>query len=395
MNLIDDTRVPVRLWTDIDTVEQQALQQLRNIANLPWAFHHVAVMPDVHYGKGATVGSVVAMKDAISPAAVGVDIGCGMTAVRTNLTQEVLPDDLSALRSDVEAAIPVGFNSHQDEQGLRALSDAQRVFFNSHMLGFSGLDESVRNDGPSRVVAQLGTLGGGNHFIELCVAHDGHVWLTLHSGSRNVGKRLAEVHIERARRLAHNAELPDPDLAVFLAGTDEMRRYVNDLRWAQTYALLNRVSMLRLYCGVIGRHFPNVQFEPEISCHHNYVSEETHFGENVLVTRKGAISAKLGQMGLIPGSMGARSYVVSGLANPDSFCSASHGAGRRMSRGAAKRKFNVHDLEMQTLGVECRKDEGVLDEIPAAYKDIDQVMENQRDLVKVEHVLHGVMCIKG
>ncbi len=386
IDTIKGDNVDVQLWTAADEVEQGALNQLRNIAALPWVFHHVAAMPDVHYGKGATVGSVIAMKDAVSPAAVGVDIGCGMAAVRTNLTAEDLPDSLKALRRDVEQAIPVGFEAHKEP-----LRRTKRLAL---WDSFDRLDKRVhRRIGKAH--RQVGTLGGGNHFIELCLDTTGGVWLMLHSGSRNIGKELADIHISIAKRLAHNQDLPDRDLAVFLAGTDEMAAYRHDLFWAQSYARENREAMLELFKTVIKRRFPKARFDEAISCHHNYVAEETHFGEEVLVTRKGAIRAGVGDMGIIPGSMGARSFIVRGLGNPDSFESASHGAGRRMSRTAAKKKFTVDDLRAQTEGVECRKDGGVIDEIPAAYKDIQQVMDNQRDLVEIVAELRQVMCIKG
>jgi len=381
--------VPVRLWTDVTEVESAALDQLRNVASLPWVFHHVAVMPDVHYGKGATVGSVIAMKDAVAPAAVGVDIGCGMGAMLTTLRASDLPDNLADLRSRIEAAIPVGFNGHDSPPRavVRLTSDL--------FARFKDLDARVA-DRVGKAQRQCGTLGGGNHFIEVCLDAEQRVWIMLHSGSRNIGKTLAEIHMARARALSHNARLPDRDLAVFLAGTPEMNAYRHDLMWAQEYALLNRKAMFALLCDVFRTVFgPAVVFEAPILCHHNYVAEEQHFGENVYVTRKGAISARAGEMGIIPGSMGTRSYIVRGLGNPDSFNSASHGAGRRMSRGTAKRTFTLDDLAAQTAGVECRKDGGVLDETPGAYKDIDQVMANQRDLVEIVTALKQVLCVKG
>jgi tRNA-splicing ligase RtcB len=387
-------RADIRLWTPLHEVESGALDQLKNIAALPWVFHHVAVMPDVHLGKGATVGSVVAMKDAVCPAAVGVDIGCGMGAIRTSLRAADLPESLGRLRSDIEAAIPVGFNWHDEPPLGRSfpheiVRDGAKLF-----AEFGELHPAVQDDlGKAR--RQIGTLGGGNHFIELCLGEDDRVWLMLHSGSRNIGKTLAEVHIAIARKLAHNRALPDRDLAAFLAGTPEMAAYRNDLLWAQRYAMLNRRVMFALYLDVVRRHFPEVAFEAPILCHHNYVSEETHFGQQVIVTRKGAISARAGEMGIIPGSMGTASYIVRGLGNPDSFSSASHGAGRRMSRGQAKRTFTTRDLRAQTEGIECRKDAGVLDEIPGAYKDIDQVMANQSDLVEVVARLRQVVVVKG
>lgn len=378
--------VPIHMWAWPHETESQALDQLKNIAALPWAFKHIAVMPDVHLGKGATVGSVIAMKDAVSPSAVGVDIGCGMAAVQTNLTAEDLPDDLGALRSAVEAAIPVGFNSHTKIQ----TSTAMLPMWNS----FGSLSEKVQ-DRLGRAQLQMGTLGGGNHFIELCLDELDNVWIMLHSGSRNIGKELAEVHINTAKTLEHNIGLPDRDLAVFLAGTPEMQAYRNDLFWAQNYARENRLAMLNSYRNVLWTFFPNIKYSETISCHHNYVSEETHYGEQVLVTRKGAINADLGQLGIIPGSMGTASYIVRGLGNVESFRSASHGAGRVMSRSKAKKLFSVEDVAEQTRGVECRKDAGVIDEIPSSYKDIDQVMLNQQTLVEPVAKLKQLMCIKG
>jgi tRNA-splicing ligase RtcB len=343
-------------------------------------------MADCHFGKGCTVGSVIAMKDAVSPAAVGVDISCGMAAVRTNLQGVDLPSNLGPLRSKIEEMIPVGFNSHS----MDAKYDA--VLFER----FKDLDPGVQSL-EARARAQVGTLGGGNHFIELCLDEIGDVWMMLHSGSRNIGKSLAEIHIERARKLAHNADLPDPDLAVFLSKTPEMAAYLHDAKWAQEYAFLNRLTMLELFAGALRLFLPKLllQTEQPILCHHNYISEETHFGEDVILTRKGAIDAHRGVMGIIPGSMGAASFIVRGKGSEESFCSASHGAGRRMSRGAAKRQFTVADLEEQTKGIESRKDAGVLDEIPGAYKSIRQVMANQSDLVEVVHELRQVLCVKG
>ena len=378
--------VPIHLWTRIEEVESSALDQLKNIAALPWVFKHVAVMPDVHFGKGATVGSVIAMKDAVAPAAVGVDIGCGMAAVETSLRATDLPDSLALLRHRIEKAIPVGFASHDR---VVKYAEKQRLFKEFHLL-----TERVQ-DRLGNARKQMGTLGGGNHFIELCLDTEQKVWLMLHSGSRNIGKTLAEIHIGRARKLAHNASLPDRDLAVFLAGTPEMAAYRRDLFWAQRYARANREVMLQLYRDVMVSMFSEVRFAEAITCHHNYVAEEVHFGREVLVTRKGAISARQGELGIIPGSMGTRSYIVRGRGDPQSFHSASHGAGRRMSRGQAKRQFSIDDLRAQTDGVECRKDHAVLDEIPGAYKDIDQVMVYQEDLVEIVAELKQVLCVKG
>jgi tRNA-splicing ligase RtcB (3'-phosphate/5'-hydroxy nucleic acid ligase) len=387
---IQGKHVDIRLWTQPETVEDQAMRQLHNIAALPWTFKHVAVMPDVHYGKGATVGSVIAMRDAVSPAAVGVDIGCGMTAVRTSLRAEDLPASLSMLRSQMERAVPVGFGQHR----ATAFTDRDATDWSTFWGGFEALTPAVKANS-TKALHQMGTLGGGNHFIEICLDTRSQVWVMLHSGSRGIGNLLAQHHIEVAKALAHNQELPDPDLAVFLANTPEMKSYRHDLFWAQDYARRNRAVMLRLVCDVLVKHFPQVSFDEPISAHHNYVAEETHFGEEVLVTRKGAIRAGRGDMGIIPGSMGTGSYIVRGLGNPDSFESASHGAGRRMSRNKARKQFTEADLAAQTAGVECRKDSGVVDEIPAAYKDIDEVIRNQDDLVEVVAKLKQVICIKG
>jgi tRNA-splicing ligase RtcB (3'-phosphate/5'-hydroxy nucleic acid ligase) len=388
------TRAPVKMWADPATVDEGALRQLRNVASLQWT-RQVAVMPDVHYGMGATVGSVIAMEQAISPAAVGVDIGCGMSAVRSSLTASQLPDDLSKIRSAIESAIPVGFASHRQAVRPAHGTSGWEAFWKK----FGDLHTGVQRR-ESKARQQMGTLGGGNHFIELCLEQGGpdagRVWLMLHSGSRNIGKELAERHIEQARRLPHNTGLPDRDLAVFLTGTPEMDAYRHDLWWAQEYAARNRATMLRLGLAAVERALGSaVSWDEPISCHHNYVAQEVHDGREVLVTRKGAIRAARGDMGIIPGSMGTGSYIVRGLGNEDALNSASHGAGRKMSRGQAKRTFTAADLARQTAGVECRKDAGVVDEIPGAYKDIAEVMARQADLVEVVHHLKQVVCVKG
>lgn len=390
LGILKGSTVEAKLWAPIEEIESSALTQLRNIASLPWVAH-VAVMPDVHYGIGATVGSVIAMRGAVSPAAVGVDIGCGMGAIRTSLTASDLPDSLKDIRAAIEAAIPVGFHGHADRVELTGELKSE---FDTLFDQFGNLNDAV-SDLESRALKQAGTLGGGNHFIELCLDTEQRVWMMLHSGSRNIGKTLAEIHIAKARHLTHNEKLVDRDLAVFLAGTPEMQAYRHDLYWAQQYAMLNRLIMFDIYEGVIQKFFPTVQFGDAIVCHHNYVAEETHFGEKLFVTRKGTISAKRGEMGVIPGSMGTRSFIVEGLGNEEGLTSASHGAGRQMSRGKAKKAFTLEDLAKQTEGVECRKDGGVLDEIPGAYKDIQKVMDHQIDLVKIVHELKQVLCVKG
>jgi len=391
--LINGDRVPIRLWANAHEVESDALRQLKAVASLPWVAHHVAVMPDVHVGKGATVGSVIALRGAVAPAAVGVDIGCGMTAVKTSLVAGDLPDSLKKLRSKIESAIPVGRDSHRapvwEEAGAAVKGRALRLFET-----FADLTPHVQRH-LSRAGTQLGTLGGGNHFIEVCLDTEGGVWLMLHSGSRHIGASLAEFHMEKARYLSHNQALSDPDLAVFIADTPPFEAYRRDLFWAQEYASVNRSLMMERLQSVFRKLWPKLRFEAPISCHHNYVSEECHFGDDLLVTRKGAIRARLGELGIIPGSMGAKSFIVSGKGNPLSFESASHGAGRRLSRTQARKAFTVADLERQTEGVECRKDRGIIDEAPKAYKNIDHVMAQQADLVEIVAELKQVLCVKG
>ncbi|WP_309049969.1 RtcB family protein [Streptomyces sp.] len=392
---VPGAKVPIRMWADPATVEGGALQQLQNVATLPWV-RGLAVMPDVHYGKGATVGSVIAMKDAVCPAAVGVDIGCGMSAVKTSLTANDLPGDLSRLRSRIEHAIPVGRGMHREEVDPKRLYGFPVAGWEDFWSRFDGVADAVKFR-RERAALQMGTLGSGNHFAEVCLDTDGAVWLMLHSGSRNIGKELAEHHIGVAQKLPHNQGIVDRDLAVFVAQTPQMAAYRNDLFWAQEYAKYNRAIMMALFQEVVRKEFrkARVTFDPVISCHHNYVAEERYEGMDLLVTRKGAIRAGSGDLGIIPGSMGTGSYIVKGLGNAASFNSASHGAGRRMSRSAAKRRFSTRDLEEQTRGVECRKDSGVVDEIPGAYKPIEQVMEQQRDLVEVVAKLKQVVCVKG
>ena len=387
-----NARVPVKIWTD--RIEPEAMKQLANTASLPFVFRHVAAMADVHLGIGATVGSVVATKNAICPAAVGVDIGCGMMARKTSIPAERVGSETARkLRHAIEREIPVGFN-----QRKQPFEEALEWFRNR-----SG-PHVASGDLVRKAVRQLGSLGGGNHFIEVCVdGDDGLLWLLLHSGSRNVGNSVAQIHIGRAkgavRRMAES--LPDPDLAYFVAGTEEFRKYREDVEWCQAYALRNREVMmariLRQVAFVLGFEgdVEKLGLTLSVNCHHNYVADEVHFGEQVLVTRKGAIRAGRGELGIIPGSMGACSYIVRGLGNPESFESAPHGAGRLMSRTEAKRRFTTEDLTRQTLGVECRKDKGVLDEIPGAYKPIDEVMKKSSDLVEVVAQLKQIVCVKG
>ncbi|WP_106847791.1 RtcB family protein [Blastococcus sp. Marseille-P5729] len=390
---LDGAAADTLMWLSEADLEPAAAEQIRNVSRLPWV-HGVRVMPDAHLGKGATIGTVLAMRDAVSPSTVGVDIGCGMEAARTSLTVDDLPDSLRALRRALESAIPVGFKAHRDLVDLRRLG--QDRGFDEFWQRFADLHPSVQSR-ESKALAQLGTLGGGNHFVELCADESGRIWLTLHSGSRNIGKELAERHIEIAKGLAHNEALPDRDLAVFLDGTPQMAAYLRDLHWAQEYAARSRGVMLALFKQVLVQQFAGhrVHFDQEISCHHNYVAHERYDDVDLIVTRKGAIRAGKGDLGLIPGSMGTGSYVVRGLGNPASYTSASHGAGRRMSRNVAKRRFDTSDLATQTAGVECRKDAGVLDEIPAAYKDIDEVIAAQTDLIEPVERLTTLVCVKG
>ncbi|MDR3074064.1 MAG: RtcB family protein [Deltaproteobacteria bacterium] len=392
-------RVPIKIWTR--DLEPQALQQLVNLSQLDIVRHPIAVMPDVHMGVGATVGSVVPTVSAIIPAAVGVDIGCGMVAVRLTLNARDLPDNLHAIRSAIEAAVPVGFNQHERSKvkgsahvrQARRMSDSLDVIVGKH----PGLMKMQRHFNETWA-CQLGTLGGGNHFIELCIDEADRVWVMLHSGSRGIGNVIGRYFIAAAQKdmRRHQIALPDRDLAYFSAGSELFDDYVEALTWAQDYAMENRRMLLAFILAALRPGLPAFETSEEaINCHHNYVAEETHFGERMYITRKGAIRAGEGELGIIPGSMGAKSFIVRGLGNAASYCSCSHGAGRRMSRSAAKRRFSRHDLAEQTDGVECRKDSGVIDEIPGAYKDIDEVMANQSDLVEIVHTLKQVLCIKG
>ena len=393
---IETGLVPVKIYTkDIDP---KAIEQLGNIARLPFVHSHVAAMPDVHVGIGATVGSVIPLKRAVIPAAVGVDIGCGMNAVRLGIKAEQLPDNLRGLRNAIERDVPVGFNLHRREDPvpdstIRALAPGLARIQARH----PGIRQGKRKPYETWV-RQLATLGGGNHFIEICLDEQDDVWIMLHSGSRGIGNIIGRYFIEIARRELERQDvhLPDRDLAYFREGTSGFEDYVEAVGWAQDYALTNRREMMRLILDVLKRKLPNFRISKEaINCHHNYVSEEVHFGESVFVTRKGAIRAGLGELGIIPGNMGARSYIVRGKGNAESFESCAHGAGRVLSRTQARKQFTAEDLLNQTEGVECRKDKGVLDEIPGAYKDIDTVMENQSDLVDIVHTLRQVVCIKG
>ena len=382
------------MWADPAEVEYAALDQLRRISALPWT-EKLRVMPDVHLGKGATVGSVIAMRDAVAPNAVGVDIGCGMIAIESSLTENDLPESLHGLRMAIEAAVPVGFQGYDGSAPILKSDRTLARQFTKLTSQFSELRAVGIAEKQGKATSQCGTLGGGNHFIEVCSDTGGHIWVTLHSGSRNIGKEIAERHALVAKGLEHNKALPDRDLAVFINGTPQMEAYRHDLYWAQDYAYLNRHIMLASIMAVLSAQFPTISFGEQINCHHNYVAEETYDGVDLFVTRKGAIRAGTSDRGLIPGSMGTGSYVVRGLGNELSLNSASHGAGRRMSRSEAKRRFDTADLAAQTAGVECRKDSGVVDEIPGAYKDINEVIAAQVDLVQVVTRLQTLLCVKG
>lgn len=395
----------IRMWTDGVPVEKGAMTQLRNIASLPILAGHLAVMPDVHLGMGATVGSVIPTRSAIIPAAVGVDIGCGMLAVETSLTAADLPESLTRLRHAIERDIPVGFSAHDHpvatfHDGLDGIALYRRAqALNAWFDRLAILEVIGKLRQPGKVWKQAGTLGGGNHFIEICLDERQRVWLMLHSGSRHIGKTIGETAVTMAKRQAEQRgyALPDRDLAWLDEGTVEFDTYVDAMHWAQDYAALNRDLMLHLLLKVMRQQFGErfAVTAEVINCHHNFSSLEEHFGRKMWITRKGAVRADAGRLGIIPGSMGARSFIVAGKGNADAYCSCSHGAGRRMSRGEAKRSFDLGELARQTQGVECRKDDGVLDEIPAAYKDIEAVMAAQADLVDVRHRLKQVLCVKG
>lgn len=400
--------VPTLMWANEHEIEPSALQQLRNVSELP-GLHGLRVMPDVHWGNGATVGSVIAMEQALAPAAVGVDIGCGVNAVRTNLTLEDVGDrDLHTLRLRWQKVVPVGFASHQRAgHQLEVLRPFERkryeVFLNSIHGLKADLSERKHSDADvrGRAAHQLGSLGGGNHFIELTSDSTGRLWITLHSGSRNIGKSLAERHISIAMEDPRNQALPKHlrELSLFYKGTPQMDEYLHDLRWAQKFAMLSRTLMMETVKAELEAYFGDrgkvTTFDEEINCHHNYVAEELIDGRMMIVTRKGAISAKKGELALIPGSMATGSYIVRGRGNPLSFNSASHGAGRKMSRAEAKRRFTTEDVERTMVGIEARKDEGVIDEISLAYKSLDDVITAQSDLVEVVQKLDTILCVKG
>lgn len=394
-------KLPIKAWTRGVQVEDAAIQQLTNLANMPFIHKHIVALPDVHWGMGATVGSVIATKGAIIPAAVGVDIGCGMMAVRTTLAASDLPDNLHDIRSAIEAAVPHGRTNNGGE-GDRGAWGEQKYFMLAGMT--DALDKIIAKHpklekAAMRAPRHLGTLGTGNHFIELCLDEAQQVWVMLHSGSRGIGNAIGSYFIEQAKKDMERwfIRLPDKDLAYIPQGSALFGDYLEAVEWAQSFALLNRKHMMSatLYALArsLGKSFDLT--EEAVNCHHNYVSWERHFGDNVMVTRKGAVDAHEGVMGIIPGSMGAKSFIVRGKGNRDSFSSCSHGAGRAMSRGEAKKRFTLEDHAATTAGVECRKDIEVLDETPQAYKDIDAVMAAQSDLVEIVHTLKQIVCVKG
>ena len=395
--------VPIKTWTRGVPVESEALEQLSNIARLPIVHGWVAAMPDVHLGIGATVGSVIPTVGAVIPAAVGVDIGCGMMAVQTTLKATDLPDNLAAMRGTIERNVPHGRGKHGGKGDRGSWNNLpKRVAavwseLEPDWKRIASKHPAVKN---SNHAVHLGTLGTGNHFIEVCLDETDHVWFMLHSGSRGVGNRIGSYFIELAKKdmQRHISNLPDANLAYFAEGSPHFADYVEAVSWAQAFARHNRALMMDAVVDAVGKlkGIPPFQLtEKAVNCHHNYVAKEHHFGQDVLVTRKGAVRAGLGELGIIPGSMGARSYIVRGKGNADAFESCSHGAGRVMSRTAAKKQFSIDDHKLATQGVECRKDLGVIDETPAAYKNIDAVMEAQRDLVDVVHTLKQVVCVKG
>jgi tRNA-splicing ligase RtcB len=393
---LDGARVPVKVWTP--DLEPLARRQLENVAALPIVHGHIAAMPDVHAGIGATVGSVIPTKGAIVPSAVGVDIGCGVNAVQLSLGAGDLPDSLARMRAAIEAAVPVGFEMHRGVDAERKRAAAALAPGLHRILELNPRLQAMQKDVRETWLRQLGTLGGGNHFIEICLDESQAVWVVLHSGSRGIGNAIGRHFIERARREMErsDAHLPDRDLAWLAEGTPAFDQYVEAVHWAQDYAMENRREMMRAILAAIAPCLPPFRIVGEaINCHHNYVAREKHFGENVYVTRKGAIRAGAGDLGVIPGSMGARSYIIRGKGNAQALCSCAHGAGRRMSRNEARKRFSAADVRAQTAGVECRKDAGVVDEIPGAYKDIDEVMAHQADLVEVVHTLKQVVCVKG
>jgi tRNA-splicing ligase RtcB (3'-phosphate/5'-hydroxy nucleic acid ligase) len=401
MEFLGKEAVPIYGWTKGVPVDEKALAQVKNAAKMPFIHHHMAVMPDVHWGMGATVGSVIPTVGAIIPAAVGVDIGCGMMAVRTELAAADLPDNLFQIRSDIEALIPHGRSDNGGANDVGAHKDPYPM--PQYMA--NRLTEIVKKHPDLTRASQkapfhMGTLGTGNHFIELCIDEEQRVWVMLHSGSRGIGNKIGTYFIEKAKKDMARwfINLPDIDLAYIPEGSELFHDYIEALHWAQKFAELNRIAMMGATLAVLGKHFGakvGNTSETAVNCHHNYVAKEKHFGKSVWLTRKGAVSAKKDELGIIPGSMGAKSFIVRGKGNLDSFCTCSHGAGRVMSRGQAIKEITIEQHEADTAGVECRKDISVIDESPKAYKDIVAVMAAQDELVEIVHTLKQVICVKG
>jgi len=396
-----DKGKPVKVWSD--DIDDNAIEQLENMSKMPFIHSHIAAMPDVHWGRGATIGSVIPSKGAIIPAAVGVDLGCGMMAVQTSLHANDLPDNLHTIRCDIEAAVPHGRTDNggrNDKGGWNELPQHVSERWKYLSAGYEKIVSKYPKAKGFNNANHLGTLGGGNHFIEICLDENNAVWAMLHSGSRGGGNKIGSYFIERAKeemeRWHISQYLPDKDLSYLVENTDLFDDYCEAVLWAQDFAEVNREVMMEAVLRVLYMHLGNFTLiDKAVNCHHNYIAKENHFGSNVWVTRKGAIRAREGDLGIIPGSMGAKSFIVRGKGNKESFCSCSHGAGRKFGRKQAERMFTVKDLEEQTQGIECPKDQARIDEIPAAYKSIDKVMENQNDLVEVVHTLKQVINVKG
>lgn len=397
MQVVQSEKGLIKMWTEFVPVDDNSLEQLKRTANMPFIHKHIAVMPDVHFGMGATVGSVIPTKGAIIPAAVGVDIGCGMMAAKTTLKASDLPDDLGPLRSDIEALIPVGFNQHNQNhvpiQG-QVLFDRLHIELEEILTKYP----MISKNGALKASLQMGTLGGGNHFVEICLDTDQNVWIMLHSGSRGIGNQIGRYFISEAKELMEKMfiKLEDTDLSYLVEGTELFDDYIKAMDWAQRYAAFNReVMMEQTKDALTARVKPFTIIDGAINCHHNYTTRENHYGQNVWLTRKGAVNARKGVLGIIPGSMGAKSFIVEGKGDEQSFCSCSHGAGRVMSRTQAKKLVNMEQHLKDTAGIECRKDEDVIDETPSAYKNIDDVMKSQEDLVEIKYTLKQVLCVKG
>lgn len=406
--VFEGDRVPIKAWVNGVQLEDEAMKQLKHLAGLPFVHKHIAVMPDVHAGKGSTVGSVIPTYGAIIPAAVGVDIGCGMMAVKTNITAKQLPDNLFGIRTDIEAAVPHGRTANGGPGDRGAWGNpppvVEMAFTSSSGTSLkTGLDQIIDKhpkikQAGERAANHLGTLGTGNHFVEICLDEHDAVWIMLHSGSRGIGNRIGSYFIEIAKQEMERffISLPDKDLSYLPEGTDHFNDYVAAVGWAQGFAMANRRVMMTNVIDALKKTFPWLAADTiAVNCHHNYVAKERHLGKDVFLTRKGAVSAKKDELGIIPGSMGTKSFIVRGKGNHESFCSCSHGAGRKMSRTEAKKTFTLADHIKATAGVECRKDEDVIDETPMAYKDIDAVMAAQADLVEIVHTLRQVVCVKG